>query len=523
MSWIQSFANRFRKARVAEAPAVTVSAATELPADPPPKVKKGQMLLPSYLKTAKPNPDSALIRDDQRLYNTDLTELRQGVSTFDTIRKFVKSSPDLSAAVTSYIRTALTESYTAVAKNRDGTFNPEATSLLAQIITRMNILNDYTIGYDDSLSLRSIGESWGKELLMYGGMAGELVLNKALLPDKFQPVSVSQVRLFPSSDGKKLIPHQTLAGVDIVLDQPTFFMVTLDQDLLVPYSESPIESAVQAVIFSLDFMNDIRKIVKRAIHPRVVVTIDEEKFRKTVPPEVMHDKEKLNEYMNSVITGLAEMVNGLEPDEAMVLFDTIGVEVVDHGNTNLSNEYEVLQSIADSKLRSGAKAMPTVVGQASGTSNVASAEVLMFVKLVEGSVWGKLNEMFSKMFTLAVRLLGQDVYVEFRLADIDLRPKSELESFKALKQSRILEQLSYGFLSDEEAAIELTGHLPPPSFKPLSGTLFFEAKAQPTGNGFNGASNDGSTTNQNVKSDAPKGGARGQNKKADVIPIQQVI
>lgn len=488
-------------------------AATQLPPPAPPKVTKGQATLPSFMRSAKPNPKSALLLEDRRIYNTDLTQLRNGSSTRDTIRQFVRSSPDLSAAVTSYIRTAITSGYTAVAKNLNGTFNPEGTALVQQILVRMNILNDYTMGYDDSQSVRALAETWAKEILQYGGMAGELVLNKARLPDKIQPVSISQIELYPSSDAKRVIPHQKIAGQDISLDFPTFFMVTLDQDILNPYPESPIEPALQGVIFSNEFLNDIRRIVKRFIHPRMIVTIDEEKFRKAIPKDVQQDEEAFKAYMDQVITDLSEMVNGLEPEEALVVFNTIGVEIADHGNTNLSNEYQVLQGIADAKMSTGAKVLPTVLGHSNGTSNVASAEVLMFVKYVEGAVWGKLNEMFSKILTLAVRLLGVDVYVEFAFNEIDLRPQSELESFKALKQSRVLELLSYGFHTDEEASILLTGKLPPAGFKPLSGTGFFSKTAQPAGNGYNGASNDGSTTNQNLKSDAPKGGARGQNNK----------
>lgn len=496
-----------------------VRAAVTLPSQPPPKVSKGQAVLPSFLKTAKPNPKTALTLEDRRLYNTDITALRNGTSTRDTIRQFARQSPDLSAAVTSYIRTGITSGWSAVARNIDGTCNPDATGLVHQLITRMNILNDYANGYDDSMSIRSLAEAWAKELLWYGGMGGELVLDKARLPDKIQPVSISQIQLFPSSDGKKTIPHQKLAGEDISLDYPTFFMVMLDQDLLDPYPQSPIESSIQGVIFSNEFLNDIRRIVKRFIHPRMVVTIDEEKFRKSMPQELQYDADGTANYMNKTIADLSEMVNGLEPEEALVVFDTIGIEISDHGNTNLSNEWTVLQDLADAKMSTGAKVLPTVLGHSEGTSNVASAEVLMFMKYVEGSVWGKLNEMFSKIFTLAVRLLGQDVYVVFSFNEIDLRPQSELETFKALKQSRVLEQLSYGFLSDEDAAIQLTGHLPPPTFKPLSGTLFFEAKMQPAGDGYNGATNSGSTTNQNLKPKTPTGGARGQNKKAEILPI----
>ncbi len=503
-----------------------VEGAAELPASPLPTAKGKQKVLPSYLRTAKPNPKTALTLTDRATLNTDINTLRVSTSTRETIRQFIKSSPDLSAAVVSYIRTGITSGYTAPAKNMDGTFNPEATAAAAQVITRMNILNDYTIGFDGSPSLRSLCETWAKELLTYGAMAGELVLDKVRLPDFIQAISVSQVTLHPSSDGKRLIPHQKVGGEDIELDIPTFFMVTLDQDPLNAYSESPIESSLQAVLASGDFMNDIRRIVKKAIHPRVVVTIDEERFRKTIPQDMLHDSEKLSAYMNTIISNLAEQVNGLEPEDALVVFDTIGVEVLDHGNTQLHNEYKVIQGLLDAKMITGAKVLPTILGQAGATANTASAEVLMFMKYVEGSVWGKLNEMLSKILTLAVRLLGHDVYIDFSFNPIDLRPDAELESFKALKQSRVLELLSLGLISDEEASIQLTGHLPPQGYKPMSGTGFRpNTSLQPAGDGYNGASNSGSTMNQNLKSDAPSGGARGQNKKAEaeVVPINAAV
>lgn len=510
----------FFSRKAADVKTPEIGAAVVIPTGEMPKGKPGQKILPSYMKTAKPNPATALTRDERRLINTDITTLRTGADTPTTIRSFIKASPDLSAAVTAYTRTAVTNNFTAVAKNPDGTFNYEATSALHQIITRMNILTDPTLGFDDSMSIRSLCESWSKELMTYGAMAGELVLDKARLPEKIQPVSVGQIRLFPTADGKRLTPKQFVSGNEIDLNIPTFFMVSLDQDLLAAYPESPLESALQPVLFSAQFMNDIRRVVQKAIHPRMVVTIDEEKLRKNIPPDVAMEPDKLQEFLNGIIGGLQDQINGLEPHEALVIFDSITIEAKDHGNTNLSNEYTVLQGLADSKMATGAKVLPTVLGHSNGTSNVASAEVLMFMKYVEGGVWGKLNEMFSKMFTLAVRLLGQDVYVEFTLEPIELRPKSELESFKAMEQSRVLDQLSIGLITDEEACLKLTGKLPPVGYKKLSGTMFRAGagSTQPAGDGYNGASNSGSTMNQNLTSTAPKG-AKGGQKSAEVVPF----
>jgi hypothetical protein len=90
--------------------------------------------------------------------------------------------------------------------------------------------------------------------------------------------------------------------------------------------------------------------------------------------------------------------------------------------------------------------------------------------------------------------MGLDVYVKFEMEEVNLRPELELASFRAMKQSLVLTQLSLGFISDMEASIELTGHLPPDGFQPLSGTRFSVASAN-TGSG-----NDYSNTSVDTKS-----------------------
>ena len=495
------------------APASTGGGKGAFPTQPPPKVGKVQLVKPSYLKIANPSPTSPLLRNDKGLATTDALSFRAGADSRQVIRDYTRVSPDLSAAVAAYVRTGITDSYTAIAYNTaDASVNPEATSALQQLMIRFDVLNDYTIGYDDSHTIRGLSEIWARELMTLGECAGELILDNALLPDKIVPITTQQIRLFPSTDATKRIPQQFIGGQYIPLDVPTFFMTRLDEDLTDPYSISPIEPAVQAVIFSTEFMNDVRRVVKRAIHPRVDVTIDEDKFLENAAPETRADQELLNEYLNSVIAAVQTQINGLAPEDALVHFESIGIKITDHGNTNLSKEYELIVGMADEKVAAGAKVLPTVLGKSDGTSNTASAEVMMFVKYVEGAVTFKLNEQFSKILTLGVRLLGYDVVVKFAYGSVNLKPKSELEAFEAMKQSRYLQLLSLGFVTDEECSIVLTGHLPPPGHTPLFGTNFYNGApgAEPAGDGYNGASNSGSTLNQNQQSDAPTG-VKGKN------------
>lgn len=488
-----------------------LNAATQLPVIAPPKVKPGSQSLPSYVKTTRQS-DAILPINDRRLASTDTVTMRAGTDTRKVLRDFVAASPDLSAAVWAYVRLGIPQKYTIIAKNPDGTFNREATQLVQQLETRYDILPDYTAdGFTNPMSTRSISESLARELMMYGSCSGELVLGKDRLPRKVQPISVTQIKFIADVKDKSIRPMQYIGAEKIDLDFPTFIYVTLDQDLLEPYSASPIESAIKPVIYNEQFAADITRIVGRVIHPRQKVIINEEKIRKNLSPEASMDPNKAVAELNAIVSSIEAKVNGLNPEDALVYLDSLGFEVENASNAGLSAEYTVLQEIANARLAAGSKTNGTVLGFSSGSSNIASSEIMLFMRSVTGAIKVPLEEFWSRIYTLSARLFGFDVVVEFTYAAIDLRPDAEMMAFRQTEQSIILEQLSLGLITDDEACLKLTGNLTPNGYKPLSGTMF---KTAGQGSAIQNPSNSGSTLNQNLNPDTPTQG-RGQNKKAE--------
>ena len=490
-----------------------LDAASELPIpQPPPPGKPGGRSFFSFFSNTK-MPATPLPRPRVDSQNQDVLELRNGVSDSKVIRDFTGASPDLASAVSSYLRTGIPQSYTAIAKNRDGTCNREGTVLVQQILTMLNVLPDYTEGFSNTQSVRSLSEQLGQEIIWEGAAAVELVLDKARLPSKLQPVSVSALDFVPA--GKRLKPRQKVGSEFIDLDVPTFFYVALDQDLTKAYARSPIATAIKPVLFTEDLLQDVHRVIKRALHPRQHVVINEDKFRKFMSPEAMADANVARREMAELIAGLESKINSLRPEDALVYFDSLGFEVKDAPTANLSNEYDTLKDIGNARVATGAKTLPAILGHGVSSSNIASTETMLFVKNAIGIITTKLDELYSKALTLAVRMFGIDCVVEFRFSDVNLRPELELEAYKQTKQARILELLSYGFYSDDEAAVLLTGQLPPDGFKPLSGTRF-AASAKPSNDpsaqGDQGdGSNDGSAMNKNLNPSTPSTG-RGKNK-----------
>ncbi len=446
-------------------------AATNLPDIVDPKVSNKPVAVPSLSKrTATSTGDQKLTQTDRRTANTDLLTLRNGTSTKSTIHDLAMVSPDLSASVYAYQRMVVTRNFTAVGYNLDGTISPEATQAVQQLIARFNYLTDYNDGFSGMSSLHAIAEAIAKELRLYGSCAAELALDKARLPNRIVPISTTQIEFVDDGTGYAY-PVQRINGREINLDIPAFFYEALDQDLLTAYSDSPMESALQAVLADTEFTNDVRRVIKRALHPRLNATIVTDAFRKSIPAEILGDSDKLKAYYAESIAGVENTVNGLAVDDALVHFDSVEFDYINNGNVTLNREYEALQGMINAKTATGTKAPPAVLGHGAGSQNIASTETLLFLRYCEG-VQLKVNSLLSRALTLGARLMGIDCYIKFEFERIDLRPESELEAFRTMRQSRVLDQLSLGMISDEQAAIMLTGSLPPAGMPKLSGTFF---------------------------------------------------
>lgn len=445
-----------------------------LPVVPPGKAPNKQQTLASY-KTQAERSVNALPRTDRNTANLDATTYRTGANTRQTVRNFTAVSPDLSATMANYLRVGIPEKYTIVARDLDGTVNVEATKLANEIINRLTYLGDGTLGFNPVTDLQSLSESLGRELLTEGSLAAELVLDSQRVPAWIQAISTSTLQF--KEDATGVYPVQKVGSAERRLDIPTFFYLSVDQDLLNAYSSSYFEAAIQSVVADAQFMNDVRRSMVRAIQPRLTAQIIEEKVLETLPPSVRSDPEKLSAFYTQLLETLQSQMDNLGPDDVLVHFDSIKYEFIEGSvNNNIGDTLKTVLSLLESKLAAGAKTLPAILGRESGNSTAATASSMLFLKNAN-LIRTKLNTLYSRILTQSVRLQGMDVIVTFTYAALDLRPQAELEAYKSMEQSRILEQLSLGLITDEEACLALTGNLPPASYKPLSGTMFRQGQA----------------------------------------------
>jgi hypothetical protein len=471
-----------------------IEAATLTP-PPLPKAPKGAQVVPGYRKQAAPSATAILKTVNNTVTLDRLLELRNQTSDYGTIRAITKYSPEIGSSTSLMIRTVTAPRFTLTGRNLDGQVDRAATEMAHEILRRVTFLGAADGSFGAQRSLQSLSETLLMECVHTGAMGLEVALDKARVPSNLNPVPINSLVAYDEDNSFKF--KQKVGGQEIDLDIANFIYVAMDQVTTEAYPTSPLTSAIQAVATDIDFNSDMRKALKRAVLPRLNSEINSELFRKNTPPEVLADPEEYVKYQNLAIQTIQDVINGLNPEDALVSFDFVKHSYVEGGH-DPSQVIERVQKVLNAKLVAGSRALPVTLGF-SGTSGASSAESLLFLKHCNG-YRQKLNEIYSRAFTVAIRIMGIDGYVEAEYGEPNLKPADELEAFDTMKQSRILQLLSLGFISDDEASIRLTGSLPSAGFKPLSGTRFMDKVDEPNPNG---ASNTANASERNLKPSTP--------------------
>lgn len=458
--------------------------------------------------------DTNLTNSLTSYFNTSLAGLRNSGKTLEAIRTLARVHGDVSAAVAAVVRLANTELHMRVYSS-DHQLSPDGSNLLRSIVVRINNTFDYTGGYDDRMTLAGVKESLLRSIPLTGACALELVLDKTGMPFRFQPVSVESIQFKVTktalgATSNKIAPFQRSSKGVIDLDIPTFFYASLDQDLTSAYSASPLEPGLNTSFFHAETVDDIRRVVKRSGHSRLVVKLLSEKLINSAPLEVRSDPNKLADWVETARVAVKTEIEKLSPEAALVFFDTMDASYL-NSEIGASADYGPLMEVVDSILATSLKTPAAIVGKrtSGGSQNTSSTESLLFIKTAEG-LHQPVESVLSRAMTLAVRLFGFDGYVVCKFAPIDLRPTIELEAFKSMEQTRVLEQLSLGFISDDEAAELLNTGPRAPGAPTLSGTMFKEGSGQSNQTPPNP---NGDPARRALAGDSPKSAGGADNKK----------
>ena len=423
------------------------------------------------------DPGSVIPRTNETLIFETVRTLRDANRKIEAIRTQARIDGTVSAAVFALVQTAHSGFSVKAYDSGSHEFSPEGTDLARSVMASMDTLYDYTKGYADKNTLDTVVETGLREVTLTGAVAGELVLSKERLPDRINVIPYEALQWKVRSGGTKF-PVQQAAGGEIELNIPTFWVAESHKEANVAYANSMLEGALYSAFYYAEFIEDMRRSVRRSGHARIIVTLDAERVKAAAPAEIQNDPKKLVSFMEQTRADVTSVIEAMEPEDALVTYDTATIDSISAEGEKM--DYKELLSSLSGMLATSLKTHPSILGlRLAGSQSLSNTESLVYLKIAR-AVQKPVEQLMSRAMTLAVRLYGADVYVRFRFEPIDLRPESELEAFRVLRQSRVLELLSLGFLTDQQAAEELGTGPRAPNAPELSGTMFKEM----SGTGF---------------------------------------
>lgn len=404
--------------------------------------------------------------------NASIRDVRN-IGTIKAIRALSRVNGMVSTAVQSYVSLAMSGYTVAGYENSTHLFSRDGTTIAETVLAGMDTLNDYSTGYSDKRTINQLLETLVKEVILTGGCAGELVLNEQRLPDRVVPFPVDDIEWTIKKDKRKYPSQKSQTGDPIPLDLPTVWVESLNQEAAGVYSRSMLESCLNTVYMFVEFLEDMARVVRKSGHSRLVAKIIVEQAIATAPPSVRQDPTKLTAYLEQVRNSAEDALKNLDPNDAIISFDNIEFDVL--ATASVKSDYTDLLEALNGLVATSLKSMPSVLGLriGNGSQSVSNTETLLYLKQVEAAR-APVEALMSRALTLSARLIGADIYVKFKFNPVDLRPENEIEAHKAIKQSRIMEQLSLGFITDDEASYLLGTGFREPGAVPLSGTMFRE-------------------------------------------------
>ena len=119
-------------------------------------------------------------------------------------------------------------------------------------------------------------------------------------------------------------------------DDPTVMYVPFNAGPNEPFGRSMLESAPLDVIRMLGVMNDFRRVLESQGWARSDFTVDTEKLRDFMPPEVIGDVDKEDEFIQDFLAGINQTYSNLKPNEGYGHLDIVTVNMPKGGQMQTS-------------------------------------------------------------------------------------------------------------------------------------------------------------------------------------------
>lgn len=373
--------------------------------------------------------------------------------------RLTDAHPDVSFALWNFLRLGNTPYNVTVKKLKTGKRDSAGEKLIKEFFQRLEAPN--IVRYEPSHSIDKLLNQLLMSVVVRGACSLELVLTNDLSDVAFiAPVEPSTITFQFQND--RYVPYQDRDKVS--LDIPTFFYETLDERIDEPYGRSPILGALNMIMFQMQVLNDIKAVVHNQGYPRFDITILEDVLLQRMPISIRNNEQAKQKWLNDKLKEIIDMYNNLEVDDTFVHYNSVEVNMVGgksgSGGGAMIDPQKLMQAI-DGLITAGLKTLSTILGRRStgNTESFAKMEIKLYLKGVE-AIQGVVERIMSRALTLYLNIVGKQGIVEFKFSPVEVRTELEQAQFEQIKLQNVSYKRDQGWIDQEEAGIEATGHSP---------------------------------------------------------------
>lgn len=256
-------------------------------------------------------------------------------------------------------------------------------------------------------------------------------------------------------------------GMFVALDRPTVQYLPIDPNPGIPYGRPLASASIFTGLFLLGLLHDLRRVIAQQGYPRIDISIDTDVLLRMAPPEVRTSAEKLQKWIDGVITQVKTAYSGLGPSDAYIhvsaiqLKDSVGVI----GNESLGSLSGIISSLERMSIRA-LKTMPIFMAVMEGSSDSNSNRQWEMQAQGIKAIQHLKESMIERHLSVVLQANGIQAIPKWRFAELRSSEGLRDEQTRTLFLANTTTEYTMGWISHEEASIKATGK-PPAEDEPL--------------------------------------------------------
>lgn len=373
------------------------------------------------------------------------------IQSFDSHRLFklfAANDSSFSSSLGTHVR-MLADDFRVTAYKRNKSVFKDGQVYLDSLVERLNYLDAFD-GFVEPNTINDQIARMGRNVLTSDNAAGALFVN---LDDDYTVQDFQVIdcdRLHFEKQNKRWHPYIYDTGKKVWLDYANFLWQPLDSDAAEILGNNPLRPGLRTTFTKMEFLDNLRKVLNNQAWPKIKVVLNETAVINMAPAEVRQDSKKLIEFMNDYLDKVKVQLSGMEPDQNIIVYNTI--EDIGFLESRSNFDMTPIAKLLDSELISSFKSPPSTVGKGGSTrtgEGLASAELVIFRRQIK-ALRRIVETLYSRAFTLGLRMAALQGYAKFRLKEFSLRPPEEAAQFDSIKQTTVIDAWKVGSIGDAE-------------------------------------------------------------------------